>query len=91
VKIIATTTSGFICEVSRREIALLGVNSPSIGVDLELERAFDTLSSLRSISRSNLMYLGDQIAKLQEKYKEVESAYNDTMLLDAIKHSEDKK
>lgn len=90
-KIIATTTSGFICEVPRREISLLGVTSPTIGDEVPLDRAFDTLDSLRGISRSNLVYLGDQISKLQKKYEEVSDTYNKTMLFDSIKTSEGKK
>lgn len=88
-KIIATTTSGYICEISRREVALLGANSTSIGDEVPLDRAFDTLDSLRSISRTNLKYLGDHISKLQTKYAEVEDMYNKIMLLDSIKNNQD--
>lgn len=90
-KIIATTTGGYICEISRREVALLGVKMDSIGDEVDLARAFDTLDSLRSISRTNLKYLGDQIYKLQEKYKDVEDMYNKTMLFDIVKNSEGSK
>ena len=90
-KIIANTTGGYICEMSRREVVLLGVNSPNLGDEVDLARAFDTLDSLRSISRVNLTYLGDQISKLQTKYTEVEDAYNKTMLLDSVKNSEGTK
>lgn len=89
-KIIATTTSGYICELSRREVALLGGTS-NIGDEVDLARAFDTLDSLRSISRTNLKYLGDQISKLQSRYAEIEDAYNKTMLLDTVKNSEGNK
>jgi hypothetical protein len=85
-KIIATTTSGYICEISRREVSLLGGGS-NIGDEVPLDRAFDTLDSLRSISRTNLNYLGDQINKLQAKYKDVEEMYNKTMIFDSIKNS----
>ena len=90
-KIIATTTNGFICEVSRREVSLLGITSPTIGEEVPLDRAFDTLDSLRSISRSNLVYLGDQISKLQKKYEEVADIYSKTTLFDTIKTSEGTK
>lgn len=90
-KIIATTTGGYICEMSKREVALLGVHSPNIGDEVDLVRAFDTLDSLRSISRTNLKYLGEQIYKLQEKYKDIEDIYNKTMLFDTVKNSEVKK
>ena len=89
-KIIATTNGGYICEVSRREITLLGATS-SIGDEIPLERAFDTLDAMRSISRTHLKYLGDHISKLQAKYSEVEEAYNKTMLFDTIKNSEGSK
>jgi hypothetical protein len=89
-KIIATTNGGYICEVSRREITLLGATS-SIGDEIPLERAFDTLDAMRSISRTHLRYLGDHISKLQVKYAEVEEAYNKTMLFDTIKNSEGSK
>jgi hypothetical protein len=90
-KIIATTNGGYICEVSRREITLLGATSTSIGDEIPLERAFDTLDAMRSISRTHLKYLGDHISKLQAKYSEVEEAYNKTMLFDTIKNSEGSK
>lgn len=90
-KIIATTTGGFICELSRREVSLLGEISPAIGDEVDLVRAFDTLDNLRSISRTNLKYLGEQIYKLQEKYADVEDMYNKTMLLDTVKNSENKE
>lgn len=87
-KIIATTNGGYICEVSRREVSLLGATSANIGDKVDLARAFDTLDSLRSISRSNLKNLGYEISKLQTKYAEIESAYTGTMLLDTIKNRE---
>lgn len=90
-KIIANTTHGYICELTRREVSLLGTNSPSLGDEIDLARAFDTLDSLRSISRTNLRYLGDQINKLQTKYIEVEDMYNKTMLIDTVKNSEGNK
>jgi hypothetical protein len=90
-KIIATTTGGYICELSRREVSLLGATSPNIGDEVDLARAFDTLDSLRSISRSNLKNLGFELKKLQEKFADVESAYTSTMLLDTVKNSEGNK
>lgn len=87
-KIIATTTGGYICEISRREVNLLGNISPNIGDEIALERAFDTLANLRSISRSNLTSLGDQINKLQKKFVEIEETYNKTTLLDTVKNNE---
>lgn len=89
-KIIATTTGGYICEVSRRETSLLGLTSPNIGDNVELDRAFDTLDSLRSISRYNLKNLGEQIRGLQKKYDEIADAYCNTVILDTIKNSENK-
>jgi hypothetical protein len=89
-KIIATTTHGYICEVSRREIALLGATS-NIGDEVPLDRVFDTLDSLRSISRTNLKYLGEHISKLQSKYAETEDMYNKIMMLDTVKNSEGNK
>jgi hypothetical protein len=89
-KIIATTTGGYICELSRREVALLGGTS-NIGDEVDLARAFDTLDALRSLSRTNLRYLGEYISKLQSKYEEVEDAYNKTMMFDTIKNSDGNK
>jgi len=91
VKIIANTNGGYICEMSRREVSLLGVKLDSIGDEVPLDRAFDTLDSLRSISRTNLKYLGEHISKLQSKYAEVEDMYNKTMMLDTVKNSEGNK
>jgi hypothetical protein len=90
-KIIATTNGGFICEVSRREVSLLGIASPTLGEEIPLDRAFDTLSSLRSISQTNLRYIGDEITKLQQKYDVVADIYSKTMLFDSIKTSEGTK
>ncbi len=90
-KIIANTTNGHICELSNREIRLLGVSSPSIGDEVDLAKAFDTLDGLRSLSRTNLKNLSYEISKLQTKYAELEAAYDKTMLLDNIKTSEDNK
>lgn len=90
-KIIANTNGGYICEMSRREVSLLGVKLDSIGDEVPLDRAFDTLDSLRSISRTNLKYLGEHISKLQSKYAEVEDMYNKTMMLDTVKNSEGNK
>jgi hypothetical protein len=87
-KIIATTNSGYICEVSHREISLLGSSNVSIGDEIGLERAYDTIANLRSISRTNLAYLGDQINKLSKKYEEVADMYDKTMMLDTVKNSE---
>jgi len=77
--------------MSRREVSLLGVKLDSIGDEVPLDRAFDTLDSLRSISRTNLKYLGEHISKLQSKYAEVEDMYNKTMMLDTVKNSEGNK
>jgi hypothetical protein len=90
-KIIASTNDGYICEMTRREVSLLGASSPTIGVEVDLARAYDTLDSLRSISRYNLKNLGDQIRKLQQKFDEVEMSYDKTMLLDTVKNSEKSK
>lgn len=90
-KIIANTNGGYICEISRREVLLLGVKLESIGDEVPLDRAFDTLDSLRSISRTNLKYLGEHISKLQSKYAEAEDMYNKIMMLDTVKNSEGDK
>jgi hypothetical protein len=90
-KIIASTNDGYICEMTRREVSLLGTPSAKIGDEVDLARAYDTLDSLRGISRVNLKYLGDQIRKLQDKFDEVESSYDKTMMIDTIKNSEKAK
>lgn len=90
-KIIANTTHGHICELSNREVRLLGVSSPGIGDEVDLAKAFDTLDGLRSLSRTNLKNLAYEISKLQTKYAELEAAYDKTMLLDNIKTTEDNK
>jgi hypothetical protein len=86
-KIIANTDHGYLCEVSRHEVNLLGMPSPKINDIVELEKAFATLESLRSLSRTNLTYLGDNIKKLQERYDSVTQIYEKVMLLDNIKNS----
>lgn len=90
-KIIANTEHGYLCEISRREVSLLGISSPSINDMVELDKAFDILESLRSLSRNNLAYLGDNIKKLQDRYDAVTQTYEKVMLLDSIKNNEVKK
>jgi hypothetical protein len=86
-KIIALTTSGFLCEISGRELSLLGVHKPSIGTEVQLERAFDTLSSLKNVSTSDLKKVGYQITQLQDRFKEIEETYDKVMLLSNIRDS----
>jgi hypothetical protein len=90
-KVIATTTGGYLCELSRQEAHLLGHSSINIGDEIPLDRAFETLTNLRGISRTNLVYLGDQITKLQTKFKDVEEMYSKVMLLDSMKNNEAKQ
>lgn len=90
-KIIANTEHGYLCEVSRREVSLLGITSPKINDMIELDKAFDVLESLRSLSRTNLAYLGDNIKKLQDRYDAVTQTYEKVMILDSIKHNEEKQ
>lgn len=88
-KIIASTQTGYLCELSRREISLLGNVAPKIDDTVELERAFDILDSLRGLSRANITYLGDNIKKLQERYAAIQESYDKVMLFDSIKNKQD--
>lgn len=86
-KIIANTEHGYLCELSRRELNLIGITSPKINDMVEIDKAYDILDSLRALSRTNLTYLGDNIKKLQERYETVTDTYEKVMLLDNMKNS----
>jgi hypothetical protein len=86
-KIIANTEHGYLCELSRRELNLIGITSPKINDMVEIDKAYDILDSLRALSRTNLTYLGDNIKKLQERYETVTDTYEKLMLLDNMKNS----
>ena len=88
-KIIASTQTGYLCELSTREIGLLGNTSPKINDTVELERAFDILQSLRGLSRAHMTYLGDNIKKLQDRYDAIQESYDKVMLFDSIKNKQD--
>lgn len=88
-KIIANTEHGYLCELSRRELDLIGLKTPKINDVVEIDKACDTLEALRALSRTNLTYLGESIKKLQERYNTIIDTYEKVMLLDNIKNSGD--
>lgn len=89
-KIIANTEHGYLCELSRRELSIIGITSPKINDMVEIDKAYDILDSLRALSRTNISYLGENIKRLQEKYADITETYEKLMLLDNIKNSGDR-
>jgi hypothetical protein len=89
-KIIANTEHGYLCELSRREVSLIGLTAPKINDVVELDKAYAILDSLRGLSKSNISYLGENIKRLQEKYADIIETYEKLMLLDNIKNNGDR-
>lgn len=89
-KIIANTEHGYLCELSRREVSLIGLTAPKINDVVEIDKAHAILDSLRSLSKSNISYLGENIKRLQEKYVDITETYEKLMLLDNIKNNGDR-
>ena len=86
-KIIATTGDGYLCELSRKEVHIIFNSvSPKIGDENDLARAYDTLTSLRGLSDSQLKYLGRNIEGLIKKFREIEEEYDKLMIIDTLKH-----
>ena len=84
-KIIAVTTSGFLCEISTREIAKLGITSPGMGMEIPIDRLFDTITNLKSISTDSFEKLKYLSNDLNNRLAEIEETYEKTMLLHIIK------
>lgn len=79
----------YLAEVSRRELnELNGDIKIEIGAEYDIDKAAETLASLRSLSRIKLEYIGKYINDLQAKFEEIEKAYAALMLFDTIKNSE---
>jgi hypothetical protein len=91
-KIIGSMGSGkYLVEVSSRELQELNDTVKiEIGAEYEVLKAAETLATLRSLSRNKLKYIGKYINDLQATYEALEENYDALMMLDNIKHSEDK-
>jgi predicted nucleic acid-binding Zn-ribbon protein len=91
-KIIASTgSSKYLAEVDMRELRELNNDiKVEIGAEYEIKKAAETLATLRGLSQNKLKYIGKYIVDLQAKFEEIEEAYDALMLLDTIKHGEDK-
>jgi hypothetical protein len=61
-----------------------------VGAEYEILKAAQTLSSLRSISRNKMKFIKKQIDELQTSYNQISDSYDEMMLLDTIKNSEEK-
>jgi hypothetical protein len=85
-KIIATTTGGYICEISRPEAHIIFDSTVAhIGDENDLHKAYELLSAIRSLSKSQLHYLDQSISGLNKKFAEVQESYDKLMLLDNIR------
>ncbi len=91
-KIIASTgNSKWLAEVDSFELRQLNSEVKiEIGVEYEIKKAAQTLATLRGLSQNKLKYIGKYIVDLQAKFEQIEEAYDALMMLDTIKHSEDK-
>jgi len=91
-KIIASAgSSKWIAEIDSYELRELDSEVKlEIGAKFEIRKAAETLQNLRSLNRNKLDYIGRYINDLQAKFSEIEEAYDALMMLDTIKHSEDK-
>lgn len=80
----------YLAEVSSQELRELDIAVKiEVGAEYEILKAAETLSTLRSLSRNKLEYIGKYINDLQAKFEQIEEAYDALMMLDNIKHSED--
>jgi hypothetical protein len=91
-KIIASTgNSKWLAEVDSFELRELNSEvNLEIGAEYDIRKAAQTLADLRGLSQNKLKYIGKYIVDLQAKFEQIEEAYDALMLLDTIKHSEDK-
>ena len=91
-KIIASTgSSKYLAEVDMRELRELNNDiKVEIGAEYEITKAAETLATLRGLSQNKLKYIGKYIVDLQARFEQIEEAYDALMLLDTIKHGEDK-
>lgn len=90
-KIIASAgNSKWLAEVDSFELRELnGEIKIDIGAEYEIRKAAETLAALRSLHKSKLVYMKNQIDDLQKKFREIEDNYEAVMLFDTIKHSEE--
>lgn len=85
-KIIATTSGGFICEIDRHEgYVIFNKTTPSIGDETDMRLVFETLASLRGMSSTQLSYMAKNIESFQKKFLEIQDAYDKLMLLDEMR------
>ena len=91
-KIIASAgTSKWIAEIDSYELRELDSDAKlEIGTEFEIRKAAETLQTMRSLNRNKLAQIGRYINDLQAKFEEIEEAYDALMMLDTIKHSDDK-
>jgi len=91
-KIIATMGGQkYLAEVDGFELRELNSEvEVKVGAEYEIRKAAQTLADLRSLSQNKLKYIGKYIVDLQAKFEQIEEAYDALMLLDTIKHGEDK-
>lgn len=89
-KIIASTGNNkWLAEVDSFELSELNSEIKiEIGVEYEIRKAAETLSSLKGLSRTKMQHLKTQINELQKSYDRISSTYDEIMLIDTIKHSE---
>lgn len=87
-KVIASTKNGYLCEMSSREVyKVFNDTTPSLGDESDLEKLFETLAALRSLSKSQLSYLANNIKEFQKKFETIQDAYDKLMLLDDMRKS----
>ena len=81
----------YLAEVHSRELRELNNDVKlEIGAEYEITKAAETLAALRSLNRNKLQYIRRYINDLQAKFEDIEEAYDALMMLDTIKHSDDK-
>jgi len=81
----------YLAEVDMRELRELNNDvKVEIGAEYEITKAAETLATLRSLNRNKLEYIGRYINDLQARFEDIEEAYDALMMLDTIKHSDDK-
>lgn len=90
-KIIASAGhSKWLAEVDSYELRELNSDvSVDIGAEYEIKKAAETLVALRGLSHHKLGYLERQIKELQKSYSKIVDSYEEVMLLDTIRNSED--
>lgn len=81
----------YLAEITSTELRELNSDiKVEIGAEYKILEAAKTLSTLRSLRRNKLEYIGDYINDLQAKFEDITEAYDALMMLDNIKNSENK-